>query len=286
MDSALFDGELVQSDRIIYTPSSFAKVNLLHLQEIGELQARQPHTSERGDLASFLYFVVLSGSGELEYEGTRTTLIPGDCVFLDCHRHYLHRTSQNLWRLKWVHFYGPNLSAIYKKYRERGGRPCYHARNVSACVDLLEELHTLAASDDYLRDMRIFEKLTSLLTLLMEESWHPGNGQHNGTKKQNLQEIKEYLDTHYSEKITLDELAERFYINKFYLSRVFKEQFGTSVNGYLLQLRITHAKRLLRFTDWPIEKIGQECGMNDANYFSRTFKKVEGIAPGQFRRQW
>ena len=48
--------------------------------------------------------------------------------------------------------------------------------------------------------------------------------------------------THFAEKITLDALAERFYINKFYLTRVFKEQFGLSVTSYLTQLRITQAK--------------------------------------------
>lgn len=286
MDAALFDGALVQSERIIYTPSSFARSSLIHLQETGELQARRPHASRRADLASYLCFVVLSGQGELEYEGSCTPLAPGDCVFLDCQRPYQHRTGADLWRLKWVHFYGPNMAAIYKKYRERGGRCCFHPRDPDAYAALLDELRQIAGSDDYLRDMRIYEKLASLLTLLMEESWQPGSNQHTSSKKQNLQEIKDYLDAHYAEKLTLDDLARRFYINKFYLTRVFKEQFGTSVNGYLLQLRITHAKRLLRFTDLSIEQIGQECGMNDANYFSRTFKKVEGLPPGQFRRQW
>ena len=46
------------------------------------------------------------------------------------------------------------------------------------------------------------------------------------------------------------------------------------------------AKRLLRFSDKNIETIAQECGMSDANYFSRIFKKVEGTTPGQYRRQW
>lgn len=286
MDSPLFDGQLVQSDRIIYTPSPFARSNLIHLQEIGELQARRPHASQRENLASYLCFVVLSGSGELEYEGAQMPLEAGDFVFLDCRLPYRHRTSHQLWRLKWVHFYGPNMAAIYKKYRERGGRPCCHARRFDAFAALLDELRAIAGSDDYLRDMHIYEKLTALLTLLMEESWQPGAGHHAGSKRQNMQKIKEYLDAHYAEKLTLDALAERFYINKFYLARVFKEQFGASINGYLLQLRITHAKRLLRFTDWPIERIGQECGMSDANYFSRAFKKIEGITPGQFRRQW
>lgn len=285
-DGPLFDGELVHSSRIIYTPSPFARASLLHLQEVGSLQARRPHASTRKDLASYLVFVVERGSGLLEYAGTRRPLQTGDCVFLDCRKAYLHRTGPDLWTLRWAHFFGPNMGAIYKKYEERGGLPSFHARQPERFSDLLQQLYVLAASDDYVRDMQIYGKLVELLTLLMEESWHPGTARTSGSKKQNLQQIKEYLDAHYDQRITLDGLAERFYINKFYLTRVFKEQFGQSVTNYLMQLRITQAKRLLRFTDRSIESIAQECGLEDANYFSRLFKKVEGIPPGEYRRQW
>ena len=107
----------------------------------------------------------------------------------------------------------------------------------------------------------------------MQESWHPEIVRTAGTKRQNVQEIKDYLDLHFAEKITLDALAERFYINKFYLTRVFKEQFGLSVTSYLTQLRITQAKRLLRFTDKSVENVAQECGLNDANYFPAYLRK-------------
>lgn len=286
MDGPLFDGELVHSSRILYTPSPFARASLLHLQEVGSLQARQPHDSARKDLASYLFFVVERGSGALEYGGQHHQLAAGDCVFLDCQKPYLHRTGEDLWTLRWVHFFGPNMGAIYRKYEERGGQPVFQAGQPTRFSHLLQELYRLASSDDYVRDMQIYGKLVELLTLLMEESWHPGSARVTHGKKQNLQEIKEYLDAHYTEKITLDDLAERFYINKFYLTRVFKEQFGQSVTSYLVQLRITQAKRMLRFTDCSIESIAQECGLNDANYFSRLFKKVEGIPPGEFRRQW
>ena len=73
---------------------------------------------------------------------------------------------------------------------------------------------------------------------------------------------------------------------KFYLSKIFKEQFGTSVNSYLLQVRVTHAKRLLRFSDLSIEQIGYSCGVEYDNYFSRMFKKIEGLSPGEYRKKW
>lgn len=286
MDASLFHGDLVTSSRILYTPSAFAKSSLIHLQEIGSLTAQKPHTSSRENLPSYLFFTVCSGSGSLEYGGQLWQLHQGDCVFIDCRLPYSHHTDRDLWSLKWAHFYGPTMNNIYEKYRERGGRPSFHPSDPSAYEAILKELYQLASSEDYVRDMRISEKLMSLLTLLMEESWNPDLASASGHKRQNLLRVKEYLDTHYPEKITLDQLSGLFYINKFYLTRIFKEQFGMSVSAYLQQIRITRAKQLLRFTDRSIESIGAECGIGDANYFARMFKKIEGISPGEFRKRW
>ena len=293
MDPSLFDGTLVKSSRIIYTPSDFAKANLIHLQEVGELQAQRPHTSRRKNLSSYLFFMVLSGEGTLEYGGETFRLKQGDCAFVDCHKPYAHHCAETLWTLKWVHFYGPNMGGIYSKYVARGGRPVLTPTDAVVCERMVDEIYKIAASDGNIRDMKIFEKLTSLLTLLMEQCYsqpesagEEKTAQKTAVKRQNLQAVKEYLDGNYHSKISLDMLAERFYINKFYLTRIFKEQFGESVTGYLLQVRITQAKQRLRFTDKPIEEIAHECGMHDANYFSRIFKKVEGVTPGEFRRMW
>lgn len=286
MNTSLFTGQNVPSNRIIYTPSLFAKNNLIYLQETGEVTAKQLHTSQRENLASYLFFLVVKGSGFLEYNGQTHDLKAGDCVFIDCQKPYAQYTSEDLWTLKWVHFYGSNMKGIYEKYIERGGCPCFHSNNQDIYFRLLDELYEISDSSIFIRDMKIYEKITSLLTLLMEESWNPENSKRNSSHKRNLQNVKDYLDLHYAEKITLDDLAKRFYINKFYLTRIFKEQFGVSATSYLLQVRITHAKQLLRFSDMSIAEIAQECGMNDANYFSRMFRKIEGTSPGDFRKLW
>lgn len=254
MDTALFEGTLVESERILYTPSTFARTNLIHLQECGRLKALSPHTSHRENLASYLCFIVLEGSGTLEYDQKHYTLSAGDCVFLDCKKSYLHRCSNQLWTLEWAHFYGPNMPGIYEKYTERGGLACFRPQSLAPYQKILDSLCETAASSDYVRDMKIFEQLTALLSLLMQDSWHPGSTAKPTSRKYNLQQIKDYLDFHYPETIRLDDLAETFYINKFYLTRIFREQFGVSINAYLLSLRITHAKQLLRFTDFSIEK--------------------------------
>lgn len=276
---------IVSSNRVLYTPSSFARTSLLHLQEIGTLQALAPHTSSRANLQSYLFFTVLSGAGELSYEGKTYELQPGDCVFIDCRKPYSHTTSDNLWSLRWCHFYGPTLSFVYEKYVERGGRPTFRPEETAPFLSTLDSLYKLASGSDYIRDMRINEELNRLCTLLMEQSWHPEEAT-TAPKKLSVVEVKEYLEQHYAEKISLDELSKQFFINKYYLTRVFKEQFGQSITAYLTSLRITHAKQLLRFSDKSVEEIGLECGLGALHYFSRVFKEVEGVPPSVYRSQW
>lgn len=289
----------VSSTRIIYTPSSFARSSLIHLQETGTLQALHPHKSERSGLNSCLFFTVLSGSGELVYDGKRYELRTGDCVFIDCRKVYSHETGQkrnvdhatvdtsdkDLWNLAWCHFYGPNMNAIYRKYLERGGKPVFQTEQLHNYRTTLTELYRIAASDDYVRDMRIHEKLSSLLILLMEDAWN-GEKVSKGTPSAvDIQQVKEYLDINFTERITLDDLASRFFINKYYLMSRFKERYGVTINAYLNQVRTTYVKQQLRFTDKTVEIIAGELGV-EPNYLSRLFKKVEGVSPTEFRSKW
>lgn len=285
-DTYFTASSIVSSNRILYTPSDFARSSLLHLQEIGSLQALKPHTSSRANLRSYLFFIVLKGSGELIYQNRNYILHPGSCVLIDCHHQYSHTTSESLWSLRWCHFYGPTLSLIYEKYVERGGKPVFDPIDQAPYLATLDALFEVAGSSDYIRDMRINERLNQLLTLLMSESWHSEKIVSPTSKKASVIPVKEYLDQHYAQQITLDRLSQRFYINKYYLTRVFKEQFGLSITAYLQIVRITHAKQLLRFTDQSVESIGLECGLGSVHYFSRVFKDVEGVPPSTYRRQW
>lgn len=178
------------------------------------------------------------------------------------------------------------MNEIYRKYIERGGAPVFDPENIIDFSKLLDELYSLSCSEDHIKDMRINEKISSLLTLVMEESWHPENKGRIGTKRQTLQNIKNYLNDNYKDRITLDLLSKKFFINKFYMTRAFKSQFGTTINVYLMQIHIDHAKELLSFTSMTLEQIGAEVGIPEPGYFNSVFKKIEGITPGAYRRQW
>lgn len=273
----------VTSNRIIYTPSAFARSSLLYLQEVGTLQALLPHKSSRENLSSYLFFTVLSGGGSLTYGGELYQLHQGDSVFIDCRVPYSHSTDDNLWSLSWTHFNGPVMENIYEKYKARGGKAVFYSGEDYA--SLISELLTTSKSDSYVRDMKINSILSNLLVLLMKDSWNPENVQVIGKRTQ-LSEIKNYIDENYASAITLDSLSALFFINKTYLSEIYKEQYGIGMNEYLVEKRITKAKELLRFTDKTLEEISIEVGVNGAAYLSRIFKKIESVSPAEYRKMW
>ncbi|WP_035773165.1 helix-turn-helix domain-containing protein [Butyrivibrio sp. VCD2006] len=278
---------VVNSNRILYTASSFARSSLLHLQEIGELEAKKGHTSSRLGLTSYLFFIVTDGSGVLLYQDKEYALSSGSCVFVDCSFPYSHTTDPcNLWTLRWIHFYGPTVSSVYEKYKERGGRPVFVPEDVERINTLWQTIFSTAAGTDYMRDMLINQQLSELMVYIMSESWHPENQEDLPKKKSLLVNVKSFIDFNYSNKITLDELSEQFFINKYYLSKSFKDQFGQSISSYILSVRVTKAKQLLRFSEKNVEEIGYECGFGAPHYFSQRFKEVEGVPPSKYREQW
>lgn len=283
-EQELFHGDSVEASRVIYTPSGFAKSSLLHIQEIGVLQATKQHRSNHKNLNSFLFFIVHSGTGELFYDGVTYAVHSGECVFIDCRKPYYHSTSKDLWKLSWIHFDGPTASAIYEKYVSRGGYPVFRPENNELYFEIFKRLQKAVISDSYVRDMIINQCLSELLVLLMTDSWHPENMQ--TPKLSTLSALKNYLDENYNKKISLDELAERYYINKYYLTRIFKAKYGMSINNYITSVRITHAKQELRFTSKNAEEIAMDTGFGTGHYFSRVFSKVEGISPSEYREQW
>lgn len=106
----------------------------------------------------------------------------------------------------------------------------------------------------------------------------------NLTKSQkNAEKILEYIDENLSHDISLNDIADWIGFSPSYVSKVFKENIGKSYTDYLNGSRIEMAKKLLRNTQLTIKEVGFRMGFNSIQTFMRTFKKYEGITPGQFR---
>ena len=93
----------------------------------------------------------------------------------------------------------------------------------------------------------------------------------------------QYIDAHYAEKITLEDLARKVYLSVPYLSLIFKREIGASFNQYLTQVRINKSKSLLRCENLRITDISAAVGFEDQSYFTKVFKRFTGVTPHQYR---
>ena len=127
--------------------------------------------------------------------------------------------------------------------------------------------------------------LSSLLSILVEL---PKNHQRNfNIEKQTIMnKVRSYLEQNFTQTLSLEEIAERFKISPFYLSRLFKEEIGFSPIQYLNRLRIGAAQSLLMETNLPITQIAIDVGYENITYFSTFFSKMTGVTPTLYRDLW
>lgn len=100
-----------------------------------------------------------------------------------------------------------------------------------------------------------------------------------------VDEIKVYIETHYFEDLTLNDLSQKFYINKSYLSALFKKRVGQTFVDYLTSVRMNKASELLSGSGkYKVYEIARLVGYSDEKYFSKLFKRIKGHNPEEFRR--
>ena len=95
---------------------------------------------------------------------------------------------------------------------------------------------------------------------------------------------RHYIDSHYKEPLTLDQLAAEANVSKYYLAHAFKQTYGISPISYMIARRIQEGKRLLTETDMSLSQICGILGFSSASYFSQSFRRAEGISPAEYRK--
>ena len=144
----------------------------------------------------------------------------------------------------------------------------------------------IEAKKEILRQGRYFYSLSGLFHYLGEII---GSEIQSFSKKKEEQSIKpvklaqRYIEKHYMDDITLEQIAKEVGWTETYLSTSFKKNIGKSVVDYLTYIRIQHAKELLLDTGRSIGEVADTVGFHDAKYFATRFKKFTGVSPNEYR---
>lgn len=111
------------------------------------------------------------------------------------------------------------------------------------------------------------------------------SGKNSSTQNQEIKKVLEYIQEHYNENISLDDLAVQCHLSRGYFCRIFKEAYGIKPFEYINRYRIVQASRLLLTSDKKITQVCNECGFNGVSYFNRMFYKYTGMNPSTYRER-
>ena len=105
------------------------------------------------------------------------------------------------------------------------------------------------------------------------------------TKNDLTNDIAEYIQQNYSEKIEVNELAKKYYTTASHIARTFKKNMGVGVIRYLHSIRIKNAITMLEGTNKGIKEVAEDCGYDNLNNFYKYFKQVTSYTPAAFREE-
>lgn len=279
--------DFMESERILLTSSLLARESLYYIQEVGWMRCKKAHQNPRDSLDSYLLVLVQEGSGLFTVGEEQFQAKKGDVIFLDCHQAYSHCSSiREPWSISWVHWNSKTMPQLYEMFRQRNHHTAVCSNALDMFQPLCETLKTIVKENA--PDHELYESLclVQILTLLLTYHTTTERIYTSSEGVQKWVQIHHYLEEHFAEKVTLEELSQRFQVSKYYMLREFKKKYGVTIVQFMNQCRMNHAKELLRFTDMQIDEIAAACGIHDSSYFNRIFRATEGISAGSYRKQW
>ncbi|WP_217591726.1 response regulator [Cohnella sp. GbtcB17] len=136
-----------------------------------------------------------------------------------------------------------------------------------------------------LGDCETFAAMAQVVRDMVEELSERIDNRTGNRDKMLLARIRQYIEEHYADELTLESVAAIAYMNPYYFSTFFKKQMNENFKPYVTDVRMRHAARLLEHTDLMMYEVAEKVGYNNARHFSDVFKKTYGKIPNEYRQE-
>ncbi len=261
-----------------YTIRGTAKLlNVASAKYSGDWQCI-PHTHEYMEL-----FYIIGGTGLFLIEGQEYPVTVNDMVIVN-HDVTHTEVSINSQSLEYIVLGIEGVELVPGKHSSEHFCILNHYENtdISGCIwNILREMEQKQSGFEEVCQacmemlvIRLMRKIN--LSVSAESQITSGNRQ--------CATVKRYIDLHFKESLTLEQLADRAHMNKYYLIHTFKEEYGVSPINYMINRRIVESKYFLAETDLSLAQIAQLLGFSSPSYFSQAFRKNQGISPIDYRK--
>ena len=222
---------------------------------------------------------VIAGEGTVIQDGKQYHAGEGDIYLLSPNRnHRYYSDAKNPWIKIWFTASGPLISQLLDIYNPKhltlfpdaGGR------------EYFEQIHAVGRADDlsdtekHDRAALVFHQLLQYLYSQFYRSEH--------TRSDETVRMKDYIHSHITQPITLQELEDTVALSESQIIRIFKKDLGVTPYDYILDIKLKQAKSLLQNTALMVKDVAFSLGFNDEHYFSYLFRQKTGKTPTAYRK--
>lgn len=187
------------------------------------------------------------------------------------------------WLYGWVGINGEIVDHFFSSISFNANYPIIQCEKNSELADNFEKLLQSLQEDSFNKSRQTAYTML-ILSYLSEKIIH-SSSQKVSQKLKKVNEVKNFIECNYGNKITISDIANSVHINPNYLSNIFNEITGISTKQYLTQYRIQRACISLASTSEKIQEIALKVGYPDALHFSKEFRKIEQCSPLEYRKK-
>lgn len=272
---------------LVYNSARHPLLKSLHVTDAGFFPEAASHGVERPNGAEgTILMVCRAGCGWLRLGASERIACqpvgPGDVLLIPAGQaHSYGADKKRPWTIQWVHFSGTEVAdwLRWQAWPSKGGVRRLNAAGAER-IDLGRIHEELAEGYDEQRLLSAAAALRWSLSNLKAASFAE-NGE---SSKNAIEAVEAWMREHYSGRMTIQKLAMRARLSAPHFTVLFRSRFGFAPIDYFLRLKIRHACNLLDITDWPVNRIASEVGIDDALYFSRRFRRIMGVSPRDYRK--
>ncbi len=264
----------------------------LSLYQYGREKCDPLHSFGPATRNHYLFHYIISGKGHLA--STDSSGVEHD-YYLSANQGFLicpgqintyYADEEDPWEYTWLEFDGLRVNEYLHLAELTKDSPIYNPISVELGEKVRDEMLYIAHHSDQdalnlIGHLYLFmSNLTSSATALKREQ------QAGSMKDYYIKEAVNYIEQHYYEPITVEQMAASCNLNRSYFTRLFKKATQDSPQNFLIKYRMTKASEFLKVTNYSIGKISELVGYPNQLYFSKAFKSFFGISPKEYRSKF
>lgn len=236
----------------------------------------------------YIVHYVISGKGEMTIGGKTYQLSTGDSFFI-FPGESVHYTSQkhDPWRYCWIGFKGNRFKHILQRSHISTHAPIVSVQSTDEIKPYFDHIISLLSSSEQYTSLQVSAYLQLLLAKYCQINVPNEQKKYDNksTSQRQIEETIAYIDYHYPQPITIEELSQRVGYHRSHLCKLFKQITGLSPLSYLIKVRLEQAQLLLA-QHIPVNQVALAVGFSDPLYFSKLFKRHYGMSPTQYEKQY